>query len=1420
MCVDADGRERAPAYGYHNDKAGERDPPTLTRAARIALHFRLMSTHPDQSSLMPNRLVTCGRALVAAFARANRATHRALSVLLLLLLAAYFTFCALFLGLRYVVLPNIDHYKPDVSRLASALMNRPVTINGIRADWRGLHPWLQLTDVVIHDDRGERALQLPQVNATVSWLTVFGQLRLSSLELLSPYLEVERDANGHLYVAGIRIDADQPDEGRGLDWLLAQREIIIRNGTVQWNDRLRDASPLELNQISFVLRNQWRSHRLALRATPPAALAAPIDLRAEFFRPPFSTRRTDYGQWLGELYLDWRNTDLNGWKQYVDLPWELEGGRGAVRAWLNFNRGVIENVTADLDLKDVSVVLGEGLEPLEVREVSGRISAGETSSGLKQKLLSFGTQGHALTLTDFSLRTAQGTVLPRITASHQFLPASGTRPERHELKLSELDLEALAHLAVSLPLSAEERQLLDSFAPRGQLQNFSASWDGAVPTSGNYRFSGKFDRLALKEQPAVEGSAAVPGFDGLSGEIDASQDGGRVRLKGERSTLYLAQYLNESTLFFDELALTGSWAFRNNRKQLAVKVADMAFLQSGLRGRADATHVLPWPLVPGKLGEIDLKAHFPTVRLDRIVAYVPSAAGAGTRDWMSNGLIDGQANDVNLIIRGELDKFPFLPTAGSAAPTGVFRVSAQVARGKLSPAPHELNADRRTPAWPRIEDIEGRVTIDRTRLHVHADSARTLGVPLSAVDVVIPDFYAEHPVLDITGGATGQVQPMLNYVNATPIAGWIDNFTDETRASGNAKLALKIQLPLTDAGQPAVQGSVRFNGNDVQLWRTLPLVSQVNGELGFSSQGFQLSGLHGNFMGGPAIISGGTQRDGSTLVKIDGSVTADGIARSAPSPEAKRLARKLSGVARYAANIKVRNQRMEFSLDSSLAGLAMDLPAPLQKVAGETLPLRLAIVPAPAPDSAAESEDIRISLGRSISARYLRQRAAGKEAPWRVLRGAIGVNAAPLLPESGLSLTLSLSSLNLDAWRHLVSDVGSDSSAGADGGAAVPVMAYLLPDVISMRAGELTFADRTIENASVGISRNRSGWHFSVNADEIVGRVSWEDPLSEQGAGKLSARLSKLKIEESTASDVTEILSGRKAEFTALPGLDIVVDNFDLRGMHLGRLELGATNATLSNGPGREWRISRLAIFNPGGSMYATGQWIAGPTGGQTTLNYELDITDAGKLLDRMGFERTLKGGKGKMEGELNWRADPVTFDFPSMSGKLSLKLGAGQFLKADPGVAKLLGVMSLQSLPRRLTLDFRDVFSEGFAFDSIASTATIARGVLTSDSFKMRGPQALVLMDGTVDLAQETQNLSVVVIPDLNAGGASVLYGLAVNPVVGLGAFLAQYVLKNPLSAALTQEYQVTGPWKDPVIKKVASRRKPPADVDGGSTQ
>jgi uncharacterized protein (TIGR02099 family) len=630
---------------------------------------------------------------------------------------------------------------------------------------------------------------------------------------------------------------------------------------------------------------------------------------------------------------------------------------------------------------------------------------------------------------------------------------------------------------------------------------------------------------------------------------------------------------------------------------------------------------------------------------------------------------------------------------------------------------------------------------------------------------------------------------------------------------------LKLQIPLTSAGVATVQGNVRFSGNEVQLWRAWPAVQQVAGDLNFSEQGFQLPSMQGVFLGGPLALSGGTQRDGTTQIRLDGALNAEAASRAVTTPAAKRVMKKISGSTRYTASFRLRNQRPELTIESTLAGVALDFPAPLQKSATEIWPLRVMVQPMPSTDSAGtQTEEIRVSLGRNLNARYLRQRP-NTRAAWLMVRGGIGVNTVTPQPDNGLALHLNLPSLNADAWRSTMTDLTTEIGISNDktvanvpgAGQGTPpdsdYAAFVTPDAINLRATQLTIFDRTLDNMVLGATRQRSGWKFNIQSDEVVGQASWEDPSSERGAGKITARLSSLKIERSSDTEVTELLSGKKST-AELPGLDIVADSFELRGMKLGRLELAATNAVIMT-PGREWRISKLTLVNPDATLRATGRWLLNASDGQSSLNYDMDINDAGHLLDRVGFEKSLKGGKGRMEGDLQWKGSPTAFDFPTLSGNVNLRINSGQFLKADPGVAKLLNVMSLQSLPRRLTLDFRDLFSEGFAFDSIASTAAITRGVLKTDTFKMRGVNAVVLMDGMVDLNEETQNLNVIVIPEINAGGASVIYGLAVNPVVGLGSFLAQLFLRNPLSQALTQEYVVTGPWKDPVVKKSTSKRK-----------
>ena len=221
------------------------------------------------------------------------------------------------------------------------------------------------------------------------------------------------------------------------------------------------------------------------------------------------------------------------------------------------------------------------------------------------------------------------------------------------------------------------------------------------------------------------------------------------------------------------------------------------------------------------------------------------------------------------------------------------------------------------------------------------------------------------------------------------------------------------------------------------------------------------------------------------------------------------------------------------------------------------------------------------------------------------------------------------------------------------------------------------------------------------------------------------------------------------------------------------------------------------------GNWASTNAQSASPGRRRTVMNFKLNISDAGDLLTRLGMKDVVRKGSGKMEGQVAWLGSPITLDYPSMNGAFSVNVENGQFLKADPGIAKLLGVLSLQSLPRRLTLDFRDVFAEGFAFDFLRGDVRISQGIALTNNLQMKGVNAAVLMEGQANIARETQDLKVVVVPEINAGTASLIAGV-INPAVGLGTFLAQLFLRRPLIEAATQELHVDGSWSDPRVTKV----------------
>ncbi|UUM21647.1 YhdP family protein [Mycoavidus sp. SF9855] len=1271
-----------------------------------------------------------------------------------LVLIIFFGIAAAALTLRYGILPKLDTFRPRLEQAASHALGMQVSIGQLSGHWQALHPRIEISQLLLRDATGHANLIIPRASATLSWRSLLWFKPIfASLNIYAPEMTARRTADGRLSIAGIpaKIPLTERHNSKhtGLDWLLLQKTISLHNSMLHWQDEAQPNLALTLTSAQFTLFNHGDQQR-----TPP----------------------------------------------------------------------------------DISV---------HIRQLSARLE--QTSI-----------------LSD-AAHNAPVNLIGRFDGRY-CSPLTG-RGERITLHGDLVDLRLLGKFAQLLPISPTLINQIARIKPRGVLRDYAIEWEQTPPAThadaaiarsneaGNtpiahYRFKAQLENIgvaahtsALANTNAGQSPPVLFGFTNLSGSIDANETRGTLTLASKQTSITLKSIFDEPTLNFDTLTGKMHWQFKrlDSSTLLQVQLPHLSFANADAAGSVHAA----WSNDASKQGYLKLSANFERLLVARVPRYLPTHINPKLRAYLKHALIGGVSRKAVIEVQGALEDFPF----EDPQKPGVFYVLAPFEHGRFDPSSYPATdpSAKAITQWPALESIRGRFELDRSRLKVTADAARYRNVMLSKIKADINNISTHTDSLIISGLANGPLDDMLHYLNASPIPDWTTHLTDRLRASGNAQLKLRLEVPRDGREHTGVKGALNFADNGLN-WGSLPPLTALTGQLDFTERTLTLVRPQAQWLGGRISGTGGVKASGFTAIVLNGQLSAQALQKVSHDSPLAALARHLNGTADYQINIQApKHAAAQITATSDLTGLSLGLPAPFAKDSNTPMPLRLALKPARPTQaihsaSASRARTSQIPKPSTLSQRRLELQIGPLSATYllhsnqqpAVVDGQIAIGepvSAKICPKQRLparciTATVNLEQLNLDAWLSTMSPLLTSPGLLATSkplknhaqANLLTTWSAWLPTHLHAQIKKLTAANRHWENPELNANRTGSGWQARLVSPQALGDLSWQ-PFLSAPSGTLRARFKYFTLPASmTAQEPT--LTSKKLEDQAntLPAIDWIIDQLTVHGHALGKVEVAAHNTTDGNGT-PIWQLDKLHILNPTATLNATGYWslprhqqiAQPPTPGahnsprQTALEFNLAINNAGDLLDHFGLPRTLRNGSGALVGKVSWQGTPIAIDYPSLNSSLSFNLQRGQILQVEPGIGKLLGVLSLQSLARFLMLDFRGIFGSGLTFDQIQGTGTVKNGIGYTDNFEILSPSARITMSGSTHIPQETQNLLVTVVPSIDAGSAA-LATAAINPLLGFSSYLAQLVLSAAISHNFSHQYAITGSWANPQIERIPS--------------
>lgn len=956
--------------------------------------------------------------------------------------------------------------------------------------------------------------------------------------------------------------------------------------------------------------------------------------------------------------------------------------------------------------------------------------------------------------------------------------------------LKTLDVERIRDFIRLSGLASDARWLLDAELA-GRLHDVNFDFSGPLLSIDTWGLSASASGVGFKSV------GRAPAMNNLSGELNASKDGGKFTFVARDSQFQWSQWyampfqINRAMGEFiwgfsdnDELLLNlrnGEFEDRNARITdlfLSSKVSykaskintfgsifklesvdDLSFDGDSLVAKPQAGNNQA-PLT------VDVQADFEVFDLSQVITYLPNDKRLRLfRKWAASGFAAGQVTNGKVRYKGELSKSAF------AAGTASLNASADFDNVIIDYAPEQN--------WPAAKDGKGQATLNNELLTIIPTNISLNGDPVTDGVLTISKLFQRDRALSIKAKTNTSLVKGIDFLFKGPLIKPENQLSELPiePSEGSVDIDILIDIVLNNVSGAQVKGIANVRNGRASLPGGVP-IDDVNGIVQFTERKVISDNITAIFLGGETKGRLITIKEAQPPVM---RLLASGVAQTdALKPwVGEHMLSWFDGVAPWKGSVTIRGGQVDIAGESNLLGVNVNAPAPLYKTAQEQAPFSLAMTVG----GKSVQQSLSISYKERMLARFKSNGGLDGSLFDSTLISIGSDSAAPL--KDGVNFLIEENQVNLDDWLSAIIDLASIETQ--------PEVAADSSFLDAMRSINISAKDPVLLGYKTGalnitaVSVDGLYWIGTLDGENVDGTMQLQP---RNAIGHYGFKLDYLNLDERANDDAPLARVDYSLLPSSFPSASLEIKNFRFEGKNLGHLNLIAKPVA------DEWKVEKLTLKHNGISTEATGNWKNSEAyGSLSKIEFKTTIDQAEDALNDMDFDGFIRKGKGSVSGELRWIGAPHEFDYSRLNGRFDAAIKSGELVKVEPGGGKLLGLLNFNAMARRLVFDFRDVFASGLQFDRMRYAGVLADGeVIFTDAF-IFSPAVFVRMEGKLDLGKELVDMEVHIAPEL--GGNLALLSALANPAAGAVVFITQRLFKDEMRSSSFKSYRALGTWE-----------------------